>query len=70
MNKDILQGHWREIKGKVKQEWGDLTDDEIAKMSGSREELAGVLQRKYGYQKDRVEKDIDTFLKKNGFDDE
>lgn len=70
MNKDIIQGHWNELKGKVKQQWADLTDDEITRMTGTREELSGILQKKYGYQKDRVEKEIDTFLKKNGVDEE
>ncbi len=69
MNKDIIQGNWKEVKGKLKQQWGNLTDDEIAKMNGNRQELQGLLQKKYGYQKDQVEKEIDTFLKKNGWTD-
>jgi uncharacterized protein YjbJ (UPF0337 family) len=67
MNKDIVQGNWKEIKGKLKQQWGDLTDDEIAKAKGTREELSGMLQKRYGYQKDRIEKEIDTFLNKNNW---
>ncbi|MBI2792889.1 MAG: CsbD family protein [Gammaproteobacteria bacterium] len=69
MNKDIIQGHWKEVKGKLKQQWGNLTDDEIAKMNGTRQELQGLLQKKYGYQKDKVEQEIDNFLKKNGWDE-
>jgi uncharacterized protein YjbJ (UPF0337 family) len=65
MNKDIVQGHWQEIKGKLRQQWGQLTDNEITQMKGSYEELSGVLQQKYGYQKDQAKKEIDTFLKKN-----
>lgn len=65
MNKDIIKGKWHEIKGKLKQQWGDLTDDEIAQMEGSYEELAGILQKKYGYQKDQVHKEIEKFLDKN-----
>ena len=68
MNKDIIQGNWRELKGKVKQQWGDLTDDDITRLKGTREELGGMIQKKYGYEKDRVEKEIDAFLKKNGYD--
>ncbi len=67
MNKDIIQGNWKEVKGKLKQQWGNLTDNDIAKMSGTRQELQGALQKTYGYQKDQVEKEIDTFLKKNGW---
>lgn len=69
MNKDIVQGHWHEIKGKLKQQWGNLTDNEIAKMNGSREELRGVLQQTYGFEKDKVEQEIDNFLKKNKWND-
>lgn len=69
MNKDIIQGNWKEVKGKLKQQWGNLTDDEIAKMNGTRQELQGLLQKKYGYQKDKVEQEIDNFLKKNGWNE-
>lgn len=70
MNKDIIQGNWNELKGKVKKTWGDLTDDDIAHMNGSRQELGGLIQKKYGYEKDRVEKEIDRFLKQNGYDED
>ncbi|HUX78896.1 MAG TPA: CsbD family protein [Alphaproteobacteria bacterium] len=69
MNKDIIKGKWHEIKGKVKQQWGKLTDDEITQIHGSYEELEGILQRKYGYQKDQAEKEIQTFLDKNKWND-
>lgn len=69
MNQDIVSGKWQEIKGKVKQQWGNLTDDEITKMKGTHEELQGLLQKKYGYQKDAAEKEIDVFLTKNGWKD-
>lgn len=48
VNEDQVAGKWREIKGKVKQKWGDLTDDEIAQVEGKLEELAGKIQQKYG----------------------
>ncbi|OJW51467.1 MAG: general stress protein CsbD [Alphaproteobacteria bacterium 41-28] len=69
MNKDIIKGKWHEIKGRVKQQWGKLTDDEISQINGSYEELEGILQKKYGYQKDEVEKEIRTFLDKNNWKD-
>jgi uncharacterized protein YjbJ (UPF0337 family) len=62
MNKDIVQGHWHEIKGKLKAKWGKLTDDQITQMKGSHEELAGILQQTYGYQKEEAHKEIDSFL--------
>ena len=68
MNRDIIKGHWNELKGKVKQQWGELTDDDVTKLEGNFDELAGVLQKKYGYQKDEAEKEIDAFVKTTGFD--
>ena len=65
MNKDIIQGNWKEVKGKLKQQWGKLTDDDITQLKGSYQELEGLLQKKYGYQKDKVDKEIDDFIDNN-----
>jgi len=65
MNKDIIKGHWHEIKGNLKQQWGKLTDDQITQMQGSYEELEGALQKSYGYQKDQAKKEIETFINRN-----
>lgn len=65
MNKDIVKGNWKEIKGKLKQQWGKLTDDQITQMNGTYDELEGALQKNYGYQKDEVKRQIDTFIEKN-----
>jgi len=68
MNKDIFKGKWNEMKGKLRQQWGDLTEDEISKMKGSYEELRGILQKKYGYDPERIEKEIENFVKKHGLE--
>lgn len=65
MNTDIIKGQWHIIKGKVKAQWGKLTDDDIMKMEGSSEELAGALQKAYGYEKDEAYKEIKKFIDKN-----
>jgi len=65
MNEDIIKGRWKEIKGKVQQQWSKLTDDQIGKMEGSYTELEGLLQKNYGYQKDQAKKEIDSFLESN-----
>ncbi len=65
MNKDIVKGHWKEMKGKLRQKWGELTDDDVSQMQGTYEELEGVLQKKYGYKKEEVEKEIQTFVDDN-----
>ena len=60
---DILQGKWHELKGQVKQQWGKLTDDDMAKMSGKREELSGALQQRYGYDREVAEMRWDEFIR-------
>lgn len=62
--KDVIEGNWKILKGKVKQQWGKFTDDEITQMKGSKDELSGELQKKYGYKKAEAEEKIDDFLKK------
>jgi uncharacterized protein YjbJ (UPF0337 family) len=62
MNTDILEGKWKQISGSIKQQWGDLTDDEVAQVNGSYERLQGLLQEKYGWNRDRAEREIDAYL--------
>jgi uncharacterized protein YjbJ (UPF0337 family) len=59
---DILAGKWHELKGKVKKQWGKLTDDDITRMSGRSEELAGVLQQRYGYDKAKAHAEIAKWM--------
>lgn len=61
MNWDRIQGNWKQFSGKVKEKWGDLTDDDIARVNGNREQLEGVLQQRYGYAKDRARQEIDSW---------
>ncbi len=63
-NKDVLMGKWHELKGKVRQQWGKLTDDDVEKLSGKTEELAGVLQQRYGYTKAQAETEINKWVGK------
>lgn len=62
MNKDILQGKWKQLKGEVKQRWADLTDDDITRIEGESDKLLGVLQEKYGYSREQAEEEVDQFL--------
>jgi uncharacterized protein YjbJ (UPF0337 family) len=55
MNKDILKGKWLEIKGSVKEKWGKVTDNDHGEIEGKGEKLLGLLQKKYGYIKDKAE---------------
>lgn len=61
MNWDRIEGNWKQFSGKVKEKWGDLTDDDIARVNGNREQLEGVLQQRYGYAKDKARQEIDSW---------
>jgi uncharacterized protein YjbJ (UPF0337 family) len=63
MNWDQIHGNWKQMTGKVKEKWGKLTDDDLIVIAGKREQLAGVLEKKYGYAKEQVEKELDDFSK-------
>lgn len=63
INQDILQGKWHDLKGTIKQKWGELTDDDLAQINGKREELLGKLQSRYGWAKDQAEQRLKEFEK-------
>jgi uncharacterized protein YjbJ (UPF0337 family) len=63
MNRDILEGQWKQLKGKVKQQWGNLTDDELDVISGRYDKLAGLIQERYGYTRDEAKDELDRFLR-------
>lgn len=62
MNWDQIQGQWKQLAGKVKAKWGKLTDDDLTTISGKRDQLAGVLQTRYGLAKEQAEKELDDFI--------
>ena len=64
MNMDRIEGNWKQISGKLKEKWGQLTDDDLAQIDGKREQLEGKIQERYGAGKDQVRKDVDDFLKR------
>ena len=63
MNMDRIEGNWKQISGKLKEKWGQLTDDDLTQIDGRREQLEGKIQERYGAGKDQVRKDVDDFLK-------
>jgi uncharacterized protein YjbJ (UPF0337 family) len=58
MNWDRIEGNWKQFKGKVKQKWGKLTDDQLDVISGNRDELVGKIQESYGIAKDEAEREV------------
>ncbi|KAA8995008.1 CsbD family protein [Stenotrophomonas cyclobalanopsidis] len=61
MNKDIISGKWSQLKGKAQAKWGDLTNDDFDVAEGNAEYLSGRLQERYGWAKDRAEKEVSEF---------
>jgi uncharacterized protein YjbJ (UPF0337 family) len=61
MNWDQVKGNWKQFTGKVKEKWGKVTDDDLTAAAGQRDQLLGILQKRYGYAKERAEKELDEF---------
>lgn len=65
MNWDIIQGKWDQIKGSVKEQWGDLTDDEVTQIAGNRDKMSGKLQERYGWTKTEVDEKMNDFFRRH-----
>jgi uncharacterized protein YjbJ (UPF0337 family) len=63
MDWNRIEGNWKSTKGKIKEKWGQLTDDDIAQINGQRDQLEGKIQERYGLAKDAVRKNVDDWLK-------
>ncbi|TYB90795.1 CsbD family protein [Oceaniovalibus sp. ACAM 378] len=62
MNWDQVEGNWKIMKGKAKEKWGDLTDDDLDRIEGNRDQLEGQIQSRYGKSKDEAKKEVDSWL--------
>ena len=58
MNWDQAAGNWKQFKGKVKEQWGKLTDDEVDEIAGKRDQLIDKIQKQYGISKEEAEKQV------------
>jgi len=65
MPKSVLKGQWKQLKGQVREKWGELTDDEVDQVRGESKKLVGLLQEKYGYAKEKAEAQVAEFLEEN-----
>jgi uncharacterized protein YjbJ (UPF0337 family) len=63
MNWDQIKGEWLQLKGKIRDKWGKLTDDDLEMIAGKKDQLLGKLQKEYGFNKERAEKELDEFLR-------
>ena len=61
MNEDVIKGKWKQLKGEVKSRWGKLTDDDLKQIEGNSDAAVGRLQERYGYAKDRAEREWNDF---------
>lgn len=62
MNENILEGKWKQLRGYLRERWGEITDDELDQIAGKRDRLAGLLQERYGYTQMEAEQQIDDFV--------
>jgi uncharacterized protein YjbJ (UPF0337 family) len=62
MDSNRIEGSWAELKGKAKQQWGNLTDNELTQIGGKKDELIGRIQARYGYSKDKSQQEVETWL--------
>lgn len=62
MNHDVMIGKWKQVRGKVKQWWGKLTDNDLDLIGGRYEELVGLIQERYGHTRDQAEKEVTKFM--------
>jgi uncharacterized protein YjbJ (UPF0337 family) len=61
MDWNRVEGNWKDMKGKIKEKWGKLTDDDLTVINGKRDQLEGRIQQRYGYAKDHAKKDVDDW---------
>ena len=66
MDANILKGKWLQLKGSIREKWGQLTDDDVDRVEGNAEQLVGVIQERYGYAKQQAEDEVDAFLTRYG----
>lgn len=64
---DKIKGNWNQFKGKLREKWGNITDDELDRVRGQREQLVGYLQEKSGQEKDAINRDVDNYARTTGY---
>jgi len=62
MNNDIFEGKWKQLKGSIQTNWGKITDSDLDRIEGSRERLVGMVQERYGKDKEQARKEVDEYL--------
>lgn len=65
MNRDRVKGQWKQIRGKVREQWGKLTDDDLDVIAGRRDQLLGRIQERHGLAREEAERQVDDFERRN-----
>jgi uncharacterized protein YjbJ (UPF0337 family) len=65
MNEDTIKGNWLELKGKVKEKWGELTDDDLDQIAGNRDQLLGRIQQRHGRSREEAEAELNDWHRSN-----
>ena len=66
MNDDVFKGQWKQLKGEIKMRWNQLTDDDIDVIDGAKDKLIGRLQERYGWEKEKAHREIDSWGRERG----
>jgi uncharacterized protein YjbJ (UPF0337 family) len=69
MNRDVMKGNWTQLKGRIRRQWGKLTDDDLERIKGDRDILIGKLQEHYGRTREQAESDVERWLGTQEFDE-
>ena len=64
MNWDQIEGKWKELKGRARSSWGELTDDELDQVAGRKDELVGRIQQRYGVEREEAERQVNDWAGK------
>ena len=64
MNSDVFEGKWKQVRGQAKEWWGKLTDDDLERVGGKFDKFVGLIQTKYGYTRERAEKEVNDRMAK------
>jgi len=64
MNWDQIEGKWKELKGRARSSWGELTDDELDQVGGRKDELVGRIQKRYGVEREEAERQVNDWANK------
>jgi uncharacterized protein YjbJ (UPF0337 family) len=66
MDKQTIEGNWMQIKGKIREQWGKLTDDDVDVIAGKRDQLAGRIKERYGKTAEEADREITEFESRIG----